>query len=89
MKRLGLLGGMSWESSAVYYRLINEAVRDRLGGLHPADLVLRSIDFAEIEAMQREGEWQMAGERFAHEAGLLARGIDGPYPGSRRPSGGG
>ena len=72
MKRLGLLGGMSWESSAVYYRLINEAVRDRLGGLHSADLVLRSIDFAEIDAMQREGEWQMAGERLAHEAGLLA-----------------
>jgi aspartate racemase len=71
MRRLGLLGGMSWESSAVYYRLINEAVRDRLGGLHSADLVLRSIDFAEIEAMQREGEWQMAGERLAHDAGLL------------------
>lgn len=72
MKRLGLLGGMSWESSAVYYRLINEAVRDRVGGLHSADLVLRSIDFAEIEAMQREGEWQMAGERLAREAGVLA-----------------
>jgi aspartate racemase len=72
MKRLGLLGGMSWESSSVYYRLINETVRDRLGGLHSADLVLRSIDFSEIEAMQRKGEWQMAGERLALEARLLA-----------------
>ncbi|MGN6452383.1 MAG: aspartate/glutamate racemase family protein, partial [Steroidobacteraceae bacterium] len=71
MKRLGLLGGMSWESSAHYYRLINEAVRDRLGGLHSADLVLRSIDFAEIEEMQRRGQWRGAGERLALEAGLL------------------
>ena len=72
MKRLGLLGGMSWESTAAYYRLVNEAVRDRLGGLHSADLVLRSIDFAEIEAMQQKGQWQMAGDRLAQEAGLLA-----------------
>jgi aspartate racemase len=72
MKRLGLLGGMSWESSAEYYRLINEAVRDRLGGLHSADLVLRSIDFAEIEEMQRRAEWGAAGERLALEARLLA-----------------
>jgi aspartate racemase len=72
MKRLGLLGGMSWESSAEYYRLINEAVRDRLGGLHSADLVMRSIDFAEIEELQRDGEWRLAGQRLALEAGLLA-----------------
>ncbi len=73
MKRLGLLGGMSWQSSAEYYRLINEAVSDRLGGLHSADLVLRSIDFAEIEQMQRDGEWQRAGERLALEASLLVK----------------
>src|SRR5436190_10917147 len=72
MKRLGLLGGMSWESSAEYYPLINEAVRDRLGGMHSADLVMLSIDFADIEELQREGEWRLAGERLALEAGLLA-----------------
>ena len=47
MKRIGLLGGMSWESSAEYYRLINEAMRERFGGLHSADCLLRSVDFAE------------------------------------------
>ena len=49
MKRIGLLGGMSWESSAEYYRFVNQATRDRLGGLHSADCLLRSVDFAEIE----------------------------------------
>jgi aspartate racemase len=71
MKRIGLLGGMSWESSAEYYRLINEEVRERLGGLHSADCLLRSVDFAEIEQLQREGRWQEAGTRLAHEAGAL------------------
>lgn len=51
MKRIGLLGGMSWESTAVYYRLVNETVRDRLGGLHSADCLLRSVDFADIEEL--------------------------------------
>src|SRR5581483_2659924 len=55
MKRIGLLGGMSWESSAQYYRFINEATRERLGGLHSADCVLRSVDFADIEQMQSAG----------------------------------
>ena len=50
MKRIGLLGGMSWESSAEYYRLVNEATRERLGGLHSSDCLLRSVDFAEIES---------------------------------------
>jgi len=54
MKTLGLIGGMSWESTQSYYRLANEAVRERLGGLHSARLVLYSVDFAEIAAMQRE-----------------------------------
>ena len=58
MKRIGLLGGMSWESSAEYYRLINEATRDRLGGLHSADCLLRSVDFVEVERLQRTGEWE-------------------------------
>jgi aspartate racemase len=71
MKRIGLLGGMSWESSAEYYRLINGAVHDRLGGLHSADCVLRSVDFAEIERLQRDDAWQQAGRLLAGEARLL------------------
>jgi amino-acid racemase len=72
MKRIGLLGGMSWESSLEYYRLINEEVRDRLGGLHSADCLLRSLDFAEIERLQRESRWEEAAERLAAEARTLA-----------------
>lgn len=71
MKRIGLLGGMSWESSAEYYRLLNEEVRERLGGLHSADCVLRSVDFAEIEALQETGRWDDAGELLAAEARAL------------------
>jgi aspartate/glutamate racemase len=74
MKRIGLLGGMSWESSAEYYRLINEATRERLGGLHSADCLLRSVDFAEIEQLQRDGAWDEAGERLAAEASALVAG---------------
>ena len=71
MKRIGLLGGMSWESSAEYYRLINEITRERLGGLHSADCLLRSVDFAEIERLQRDGAWAEVGERLAREAAAL------------------
>jgi len=71
MKRIGLLGGMSWESSAEYYRLINEATRDRLGGLHSADCLLRSVDFVEVERLQRSGEWNRAGALLAAEARAL------------------
>ncbi|WP_436494637.1 aspartate/glutamate racemase family protein [Actinokineospora sp. HUAS TT18] len=60
MKVIGLLGGMSWESSIEYYRIVNERVRDRLGGLHSAHCVLYSVDFAEIERMQVEGRWDDA-----------------------------
>jgi aspartate racemase len=74
MKRIGLLGGMSWESSIEYYRLVNEITRDRLGGLHSADCVLRSVDFAEIEVLQRAGRWDEAGERLAAEARALVAG---------------
>jgi aspartate racemase len=74
MKRIGLLGGMSWESSAVYYRLINEIVRDRLGGLHSADCLLRSVDFTDIEQLQRDGAWVEAGRRLAREAQALVAG---------------
>jgi aspartate racemase len=71
MKRIGLLGGMSWESSAEYYRLVNEVTRDRLGGLHSADCLLRSVDFSGIEALQRAGRWDDAGALLAGEAAAL------------------
>jgi len=71
MKRIGLLGGMSWESSIEYYRLVNEDVRDRLGGLHSADCILRSIDFAEMEELQRLARWDEAGALLAAEAANL------------------
>ena len=73
MKRVGLLGGMSWESTAIYYRLANELVRERLGGLHSARLVLASVDFAEIEELQAAGEWDRAGVVLAEEAVRLER----------------
>ncbi|WP_156759766.1 aspartate/glutamate racemase family protein [Microbacterium karelineae] len=73
MKRIGLIGGMSWESSALYYRLVNEHVRDRLGGLHSARCVMGSVDFADIERMQIAGEWDSAGEVLADEARALVR----------------
>lgn len=60
MKTIGLIGGMSWESTEVYYRLINEKIREQQGGLHSARLVLYSVDFAEIEVLQRQGDWEAA-----------------------------
>ena len=68
---IGMLGGMSWESTAEYYRLANELIRDRLGGLHSARLVLVSVDFAETERLQVSGEWDRAGEILAEEAARL------------------
>lgn len=77
VKRVGLLGGMSWESSALYYRLLNEGVRERLGGLHSAVCVMGSVDFAEIEALQSAGAWDEAGALLAREAAALeAAGAD-------------
>lgn len=77
MKTIGLIGGMSWESSIEYYRLINEGVRDRLGSLHSAKSVMVSVDFAEIETLQMSGRWDEAGEQLA-ECGraLEAAGAD-------------
>lgn len=71
MKTIGLLGGMSWESTAEYYRLLNELTRERLGGLHSARCVLYSVDFAEIERLQVEGRWDEAGEVLADAAQSL------------------
>lgn len=74
MRTIGLIGGMSWESSAEYYRLINEDVRTRLGGQHNAKSLMTTVDFAEIEAMQRAGDWEGAAKALAHAATLLERG---------------
>ncbi|CAN7188178.1 aspartate/glutamate racemase family protein [Mesorhizobium sp. LjNodule214] len=74
MKTLGLLGGMSWESTAIYYRLLNEIVRERLGGLHSAKLLLWSFDFAEIAERQHEGDWQGAGVLLVEAARSLEAG---------------
>lgn len=71
MKTLGLLGGMSWESTATYYRAINEATRLRRGGLHSAPLVLYSVDFHDIEQRQRAGDWDGAGRQLAQAARAL------------------
>jgi aspartate racemase len=62
MKVIGLIGGMSWESTAEYYRLINESVKERLGGLHSAKCVLYSVDFAEVAGLQRRGQWPQAAQ---------------------------
>jgi aspartate racemase len=71
MKTLGLIGGMSWESTVPYYRTINETVKARLGGLHSAKLVLYSVDFAEVERMQHAGDWDAAGRLLADAARAL------------------
>ena len=65
MKTIGLLGGMSWESTELYYRWINEGIKRRLGGLHSAKIVLVSVDFHEIEQLQHAGDWQEAGAELA------------------------
>ena len=71
LRVIGMLGGMSWESSAEYYRLVNEVVRERLGGLHSARCVLVSVDFADIEELQVSGQWEQAGKVLAAEAELV------------------
>ena len=73
MRYLGLLGGMSWESTAEYYRLINTAVAARMGGLHSAPLLVHSVDFAEIARLQEQGKWPAAGELLADAACGLER----------------
>jgi len=77
MKTIGLLGGMSWESSVEYERIINGEVRRRLGGAHSADLLVRSYDFADVEQLQVAGDWDAAGELLAGDAARLqAAGAD-------------
>ena len=74
MLTVGLIGGMSWESSALYYQLLNEGVRDALGGLHSARCLLYSVDFAEVAAMQAEDRWDDAGDLLADAARALTAG---------------
>lgn len=72
MKTIGLIGGMSWESTAVYYRLLNERCRDLRGGLHSAPLLLHSFDFADIEALQKQDDWSGAALKLAGAGKALA-----------------
>lgn len=77
MKTLGLIGGMSWESTVPYYQHINQTVRQQLGGLHSAKIILYSVDFAEIEQLQTSGQWDAAGSLLANIARKLeAAGAD-------------
>ena len=73
MKTIGLIGGMSWESSLEYYRIINETVKERLGGLHSAKCVLYSVDFAKIEEMQHAGRWEEAAQKMVEVGRSLER----------------
>ena len=78
MKTIGLIGGLSWESSVEYYRIINQATQKRLGGLRSAKCLLYSFDFGEIEALQAAGDWDLAGERMLEAAQTLqAAGAEG------------
>ena len=75
MKTIGLIGGMSWESTALYYRILNQETARRLGGLHSAPVLLHSLDFAPIEELQQAGKWDEAGKLLAAAArGLVAGG---------------
>jgi aspartate racemase len=77
MKAIGLIGGMSWESTLLYYQLLNQGVRERLGGLHSAKILLHSLDFADVEQLQVKGEWEQAGEMLGNAAvGLEQAGAD-------------
>ncbi|TDP40614.1 aspartate racemase [Idiomarina aquatica] len=78
MKTIGIIGGMSWESTLSYYRLINQKVNAKLGGLHSAKIIINSVDFADIEPLQRHGDWNQAGERLMAAAKALeSAGADG------------
>src|SRR5664279_6071020 len=80
---IGMLGGMSWESSAQYYRLANELVRERLGGLHSARVLLASVDFAEIEQLQTSGRWDEAGQLLAEAANPKMKVTTAPWTAGR------
>ncbi|ADZ85632.1 aspartate/glutamate racemase family protein [Cellulosilyticum lentocellum] len=73
MKTIGMIGGMSWESTVTYYQMVNQVVKERLGGFHSAKCILYSVDFDEIEACQAKGEWEKSGEILADAAVNLER----------------
>lgn len=73
MKTMGLIGGMSWESTVTYYKIINETVKEKLGGLHSAKCILYSIDFQEIEECQANGNWEKSGEILGEAANNLEK----------------
>ncbi len=74
MKTIGLIGGMSWESSIEYYKIINESVRAKLGGLHSAKCIMYSVDFAEIESLQHQARWDEAAQLMVAAAKSLEKG---------------
>jgi len=74
MKIIGLIGGMSWESSLEYYRIINERIKEKLGGLHSAKSLMYSVDFAEVEKLQQQGKWEEATKLMIDAAKKLERG---------------
>jgi len=84
MKTIGLLGGLSWESSAEYYRIINQEAQRRLGGVHSAECLLWSFDFDEIKVLQAAGDWAAATARMIEAARRLERGGAGPRTWRRR-----
>lgn len=73
MKTIGLIGGMSWESSLEYYRILNETVKERLGGLHSAKCIMYSVEFAEIEMLQHAGRWDEAAQKMVEAGQSLER----------------
>ena len=74
MRTIGMIGGMSWESPAIYYRILNEAVKERLGGHHSAETVMYSVDFAEIKRLQHEGRWEETAASLAEAARKVEQG---------------
>ena len=81
MKTIGMLGGMSWESTTSYYKALNEGVKNSLGGLHSAKICMVSVDFAEIETLQHQGDWQqtasiLTGDAIYNGAKLLQRAFN-------------
>ena len=74
MKTIGLIGGMSWESSQEYYRIINETVKEMLGGFHSAKIIMYSVDFEEIEKLQHQGKWEELTELMIDAAKRIERG---------------
>ena len=74
MKTIGLIGGMSWESSAIYYKIVNQKVKEHLGGVHSCQCLMYSVDFGEIAALQHAGNWTELGIRMVDAAQRLERG---------------